>query len=375
MIKVLQVIGSLNSGGSQSMIMNIYRNIDRKKMQFDFIVDRPDDLLYAEEITELGGKIYFLPQYKLYNHRYFKKSWHQFFGEHNDYKIIHGHVRSTASIYLKIAKKYGLQTISHSHSTSNGKGIGAIIKKVLQYKIRYVADYFIGCSKDSAQWLFGKRKANSNKCIILKNAIDTDKYIYDEILRKKVREEFDVSDGEILIGNIGRFSHMKNHKFLIEIFEKIYEKNNKYKLILVGDGELKEEIRKIVIEKNILDRVVFTGVRRDINRILQAIDIIIMPSKYEGFPVTMVEAQCNGVPCFISDKITSDVCLNSNITKISLNETAEKWATIINQNSITREKKVKEKIIAAGYDVRYNAKWIEKFYENICEKRKNENII
>ncbi len=199
MIRILHVIGSLNSGGSQTLVMNIYRNIDRNKFQFDFVIDRPQELLYADEIKKLGGQIYTVPQYKVYNHFAFKKAWKKLLKEHPEYKIIHGHVRSTASIYLKIAKRMGLVTISHSHSTSSGKGISAVIKNMLQSKISSVADYFMGCSQDANEWLFGKEVANSDRCIVLKNAIDIEKFKFNMKKRIDIRNELSIDDDEILI--------------------------------------------------------------------------------------------------------------------------------------------------------------------------------
>lgn len=364
MIRVLQVIGSLNSGGSQSMIMNIYRNIDKEKIQFDFIVDRPNELLYAKEIEKLGGKIYILPQYKIYNHAKFKKCWNDFFKEHNEYKIIHGHVRSTASIYLKIAKKYGLCTIAHSHSTSNGKGFVAIIKKILQYKIRYVADYFMGCSKEANEWLYGKKIANSERCIILHNAIDVEKYIYNEDIRNKSRKELNIEENEMVIGNIGRFSYMKNHKFLIDIFERLCKTEN-CKLLLVGDGELKNDIQNMIINKHLENKVILTGVRSDVNEILQAMDIFVMPSIFEGLPVTLVEAQVSGLPCLISEHITNEISLTKLIYRERLNSSAETWAERIKNMSLNINRYdhiYSEDVKKNGYDIIEIARQVEKIY-------------
>lgn len=374
MIRILQVIGSLNSGGSQSMIMNIYRNIDRKKIQFDFIIHKKDEVSYSEEIRRLGGKIYVLPQYKVYNVFSFKKAWNNFFKKHPEYKVIHGHVRSTASIYLKIAKKYGLYTIAHSHSTSSGKGISAIIKNILQYRIRYVADYFIGCSKESAEWLFGKKIANSDRCTILNNAIDTKKYLYNENTREKLRKEFNIKKEDKLIGNVGRFSYVKNHKFLIQIFEEICKKSNNYKLILIGDGKLREEIEELVKRKKLEDKVIFTGVRKNINEILQAIDIIVMPSIYEGLPVALVEAQSASLPCLITDTITDEVDITELIYREKLREEPNVWANDIVDilNNFNREtvKDVELKIKKHGYDIETTTNNIETIYLNGIEKLK-----
>lgn len=373
-IRILHVLGSLNRGGAETMIMNLYRELDKTKFQFDFVIHTNEKGDYTDEILKLGGKIYSIPAYKVYNHFAYKKAWKEFLNQHKEYNIIHGHVRSTAAIYLKIAKKYGLYTIAHSHSTSSGKGIIAIIKNILQYRIRYVADYFIGCSKESAEWLFGKKIANSDRCTILNNAIDTKKYLYNENTREKLRKEFNIKKEDKLIGNVGRFSYVKNHKFLIQIFEEICKKSNNYKLILIGDGKLREEIEELVKRKKLEDKVIFTGVRKNINEILQAIDIIVMPSIYEGLPVALVEAQSASLPCLITDTITDEVDITELIYREKLREEPNVWANDIVDilNNFNREtvKDVELKIKKHGYDIETTTNNIETIYLNGIEKLK-----
>lgn len=329
-IRVLQVLGGLNRGGAETMVMNLYRDIDRNKIQFDFIKHTESKCAYDDEIKELGGRIYSIPKYKVYNHFQYKKAWNNFFKKHPEYKIIHGHVRSTATIYLKIAKKYGLYAIAHSHSTSSGKGIKAIIKNMLQFRIRYITDYFMGCSKEANEWLYGKKIANSEKCIILHNAIDVEKYTYNEDIRNKLRKELNIKEDEMVVGNIGRFSYMKNHKFLIDIFEKLCKTEN-CKLLLVGDGELKNDIQNIVKNKHLESKVIFTGVRSDVNEILQAMDIFVMPSIFEGLPVTLIEAQASGVPSLITNIITKEVDITPLIYRENLKNEPLIWANKIKE--------------------------------------------
>lgn len=327
-IRVLQVLGGLNRGGAETMVMNLYRNIDRNKIQFDFIKHTESKCAYDDEIKELGGRIYSIPKYKVYNHFQYKKAWNNFLKKHPEYKIIHGHVRSTATIYLKIAKKYGLYTIAHSHSTSSGKGIKAIIKNMLQFRIRYIADFFMGCSQDANEWLFGKKSANSEKCFVLPNAIEVEKYKYNEEIARKIKAEFNIKNDEIVVGHIGRFSYMKNHKFLIEIFEKLCKTEN-CKLLLVGDGELKNDIQNIVKNKHLENKVIFTGVRSDVNEILQAMDIFVMPSIFEGLPVTLIEAQASGVPSLIANTITKEVDITPLIYRENLKNEPLIWTNKI----------------------------------------------
>lgn len=365
MIRVLHVIGSLNSGGSQSMIMNIYRNLDRSKIQFDFIVDRKNENFYTNKIEELGGKIYVLPQYKLYNHFQYKKAWNQFLKQHSKYKIIHGHVRSTAAIYLKIAKKYGLYTIAHSHSTSSGKGIKAIVKNILQYRIRYIADYFMGCSKEANEWLFGKKVANSDKCIVLNNGIDINKFSFNNQVRNEIRHELNIKDNEIVIGHVGRFVKVKNHKFIFKMFSMLYKDNNKYKLLLVGNGPEKSRLEKKYKKKNFMSNVILIDSTDNVENYMQAMDIFILPSKYEGLGMVLIEAQDNGLQCIASKNIPKETNISGNIQFLPLYSKC--WEKAILESNIIR-RKIETKKFMDNYNIIKIAEKIEKIYFNINKK-------
>lgn len=363
-MRVLHVFGGMGRGGAETMVMNLYRNIDRTKMQFDFIVHTRDKCAYDDEIMALGGRIYRVPRYKGKNHLQYKKAWNSFFKEHPEYKIIHGHVRSTASIYLKIAKKHGLATIAHSHSTSSGTGFSAIVKNILQYQIRYIADYLFACSESAGIWLFGKKACKGDNYYILNNAIDTQKFIYNEKKRMEKRKEFQLED-KFVIGHVGRFYGAKNHNFLIDIFKAIHDRNNNAVLMLVGDGELRQSIEKKVNDLGLNNKVIFTGVRSDIPDILQSMDVFLFPSLYEGLPVTLIEAQATGLSCIISDTITSEVCITPYIKPVSLSKTANEWADIVISSGKIDRIDTSHYIKENGFDIQETVKKLTMFYENI----------
>lgn len=374
MIRVLHVIGSLNSGGSQSMIMNIYRNLDRKQIQFDFIVDRKNENFYANEIEKLGGRIYILPQYRLYNHFQYIREWNKFFKEHLEYTIIHGHVRSTAAIYLKIAKKYGLYAIAHSHSTSSGNGIRAIIKNVLQFKIRYIADYFMGCSKEANEWLFGKRVANSDKCIVLNNAVDIMRFLPNNQTRNKIRNEINVKDNEILLGNVGRFIKSKNHEFLLKVFNEYNMSTNKNsKLLLIGEGKTKKKILKIIKKKRMEDKVILKNTVRNVQDYYNAMDLFVFPSLYEGLGMVLIEAQLTQKKVIAADGIPKDTRISNYIKYLPLKEGYKYWAKncqkILDLNVSYKINQEKLKL----YDIKEQVKIIQKIYlDNYKNGRKDE---
>jgi glycosyltransferase involved in cell wall biosynthesis len=362
-LRVLQVFARMDRGGAETMIMNLYRSMNRSEVQFDFVVHTNDHCSFDDEIKELGGKIFRVPVYQGQNHFSYKKSWENFFQTHPEYKIIHGHVRSTASIYLKIAKKYGLVTIAHSHSTSSGTGLPALIKNTLQYPIRYIGDYLFSCSQAAGIWLFGKKACKKENFHILNNAIDTSKFIFNKTLRQDKRKEFKIL-GKFVIGHVGRFSYPKNHEFLIDIFKAIHDKEPNSVLMLVGEGELRGKIEKKVEDLGLTDGVIFTGLRQDIPELLQAMDVILFPSLYEGLPVTIVEAQASGIKCILSDTITKEVVCDDHLVHfMSLKSQVNDWADKVLEysNGYTRENS-HDQIMKSGYDIHQTSIILQKFY-------------
>lgn len=371
-IRILQYIGSLNPGGSQSMIMDLYRKIDKSQIQFDFIIDRKDDGHYVDEIESLGGRVYVFGDYfKGYNYGRFVKQWKKFFRDHPEYDVIHCHVRSVASIVLKIAKKNGLKTICHSHSTSNGHGFKAAIKKYLQSKISKNCDYFYACSKESAKWLYGKKILRSGKCIIMNNAIDTTKYGFNKKIRGKTRKSLGL-DKKIVLGQVGRLETVKNYGFSLRILKKLLEDDENYHLVIVGTGPLKKDIINQAKQLGIYANISILENRDDVNDLLRAMDAFVMPSFYEGLPVALVEAQASSLPCIISDTINDGAFSDALVVKKKLND-LDGWCKSIkninkrNRNSIDGVAIVRRN----GFDVRENVKKISDFYLSLsCGRRR-----
>lgn len=357
-VKVLEMIGALNFGGSQAMIVNLCRQMNRDNVQCDFVVDHPEYMGMAPIVEEMGSKIYIMPAFRGTNLKEVKEAWNHFFLEHPDYQILHSHSRSYASVYLPIAKKYGLKTIIHSHNTSNGKGIIALIKNILQYPLRKRADYFIGCSKEAGLWLFGEKIVKGDKFFVLNNAIDADLFVYDEDIRNEYREKFNLKDEKVFI-QIGRLSEQKNYLFTLKVFNRYLENDKDARLFIVGNGELKNIIIDKINEFNIADKVVMLEGRNDVNKLLQMADVFLMPSLFEGLSVAAVEAQASGIRCLLSDKCNTDVDITGLCDFLPLKE--EAWVNKMKEDLPLREY-TKEKIIEAGFDVKNTAKWLEDFY-------------
>jgi glycosyltransferase involved in cell wall biosynthesis len=351
----------MNRGGAETMIMNIYRKIDRSKVQFDFVVHTEEKCDFNDEIILLGGLIYHIPRYNGKNHFHYKKSWNEFFKKHNQYKVIHGHVRSTASIYLKIAKKHGLTTIAHSHSTSSGDGLSALVKNLLQYPIRNIADYLFACSRSAGEWLFGKEACKKDNFFVVKNAIDAKKFAFNQATREKIRGELQVSN-KFVVGHVGRFNSSKNHEFLVDIFESICSVNKNAILMLIGSGEMRISVEKKVSQLGLINKVIFTGTRTDIPDLLQAMDVFVFPSLYEGLGIAVVEAQASGLPCVISDKIPQEAFITSLINVMSLNVSSKEWAREILNYSTNKRKNTYNQIASGGYDIPETATFLCDFY-------------
>ena len=225
--------------------------------------------------------------------------WKEFFIEHSDYKILHSHVRSYASLYLPIAHKAGLKTIIHSHNTSNGFGIKSVIKKIMQFPLRYQADFFVGCTKDAGEWLFGKKIVEKKNFFLMPNFVDENRFEYNAVIRERYRNDFDVKQKKVLL-HVGRFNRAKNHSFLIDLFNAVHKENLETVLILVGDGILYQEIEAKVRKLNLSSHVIFLGERSDVDCIMQAADVFLFPSLWEGDPLSVIEAQIAGLPCVCS---------------------------------------------------------------------------
>lgn len=364
-VRILHVLGGLGHGGAESMVMNLYRYIDRQKVQFDFVIYEDGKLDYYDEIISLGGKVFKSPHYNGVNTFEYIKFWNNFLSSHQEYSVIHGHVRSTASIYLSIAKKMGRKTIAHSHSTSNGKGISALGKKLLQYPIRFISDYQMACSMSAGKWLFGEKVLKSKTFLIINNAIDAEKFKFSADIRAKKKKELGFKD-QFVLCNVGRLVYPKNHEFILSIFEALLLRCPEAVLLLVGEGDLEMTLKQKVKEKGLEDRVFFLGDRSDISEILNAADVFLFPSLYEGLGIVAVEAQAAALMTICSDKIPQEVFITPYIQSISLLETEKTWIdAILKYREGYERENCAEIIKQAGYDIGSTADKMQKFYVNL----------
>lgn len=360
--RVLIVLGKLKRGGAETLVMNVYRAIDRSEVQFDFIVHTPDRYDYDDEIESLGGKIYRFPQYNVLNHFEYKRCWNSFFKAHPEYKVIHAHMTGPAIVFLPIAKKYGLYTIAHSHIALSQKGIRQKVIDLYRLPLKYKADYLFACSEDAGVWMFGEKATKWDNYRVIRNGVDSRKFAFSETKRNEVRKELGL-EGKFVVGNVARFHIQKNHFLLIDVFAKVKEQCENAVLLLVGDGELREEIRSRAKALGIEKDVIFTGVRTDVDSILSAMDVFVMTSFNEGLPVALVEAQASGLHIVSTDTVSDEIKLTDLVEMCSLNDSPEVWASTVLKYSGGYERKDTGAIISeCGYDIASTASELQEFY-------------
>ncbi len=364
-IRVASVIGRYVGGGVEAVTINYYRNIDKNKVQLDFICDEDSTNIPYEEIEKMGGKVIIIPSYSK-PFKYHKEL--KIVLKEGNYKIIHSNINTLSVFSLFAAKCAGVPVrIAHSHSTTNKKEKKKnLMKQVLRPFSKVFATDYMCCSELAGRWLFGNKEYDKGNVYLLNNAIDLDKFKYNEALRKKKRKELGIKDDTLVIGHIGRFVAQKNHDYLIDIFNEIHKKNNNSILLLAGQGPLMEDIKNKVKELNLDDSVKFLGQRNDANELYQAFDVFLLPSLYEGLPVVGVEAQASGLLCYLSDDMTKETKV-LDITKfMSLNNTPEEWANNI-LDDVKKYKRIdtSKEMTAKNFNIKEEAKKLEEYYLNL----------
>lgn len=366
MIRILHVLTAMDRAGTETMLMNLYRTIDRSEIQFDFAVSATRHCDFDDEIISMGGRIIHYPLYKGTNHFAYKKWWKDFFSSHPEYHIVHGHIGSTASIYLKIAKSYGCYTIAHSHNASEGAGIHGLLYRMYSYPTRNIADYFIGCSNAALTARYGSRVASdAGISTVLKNGIDVGKYAYSSSVRSSVLSELGISSSAFVIGTVGRLTDQKNPLFILDILKELNRRGEDFLFLWAGTGEMKYEIETSISSSGLSSKVRLLGVRSDIDRLLSAMNVFLLPSKYEGLPVIGVEVQASGLPMLCSDRVSSEVKITEYCRFLDI-DSASLWAdAVLEYREFVRNPSASSEVTRAGYDIRSTAAWLSDFYKSV----------
>ncbi len=382
-VRVLHVLGNTNLGGAESRIMDLYRHTDRNRVQFDFLVHSGEEGFYEKEIRELGGRIFRVPRFRIYNYFSYRKALKEFFQEHHEFALVQGHMTSTAAIYLPIAKKAGVKkTAAHARSAGVDKGLKGIMTRFLRRNLADKADYLFTCSELAGISVYGEKAVREGKTIFIPNAIDCVGFTFDPEKRKKMREELGLTDA-LIIGHVGRFHYAKNHEYLLRVFAELCRMSagaggstaetgadQNYHLILLGEGPLMEDTRKLAEELDVADRVHFLGNHKNIADYYQTMDYFVYPSRYEGMPGTIVEAQASGLPCLMSDTICREVIATELVDTMSIEKEPKVWAEELQRridalvSKQENREKYAAKMAAAGFDVQAQAERMMRFYES-----------
>lgn len=383
-IRVLHVLGGVGLGGAESRIMDLYRQMNRDEIQFDFLVhssaanwsirkavnrcrgrkaDERKPQFYDEEILALGGHIYVLPKFKVYNYFSYRRAVRKFFAKHKEFRVVQGHMTSTAGIYLPIAKRAGVPiTVAHARNAGVVRGLKGIATRFFRQGLAEKADYCFACSLLAGQDVFGKEAVHEGRVKIIHNAIDVRRFTYDPQLRETMRRQLGISE-KLVLGHVGRFEYQKNHPYLIEIFAAVCRERPDAALLLLGEGENRPAIEERCRQLGIADRVKFMGNRKDAERYYQAMDIFLLPSFFEGLPGVLVEAQAAGLKCFASDTVTKEAKATDLVTYLSIGQPAQNWAKEILERSDYERRDTAQELTAAGFNVYTQAGGYRLFYE------------
>ncbi len=369
-IRVLHIVGPMNRGGIETFLMNIYRRIHRDRVQFDFLVTRDDPGVFDREIEELGGRIFRVPNIREVGVLNYLGNVRRVLTDHPDYRVIHCHVNSMAGLFQPVAKAVGISTrISHGHSAPVNQtysDLSQIARRISSYVLRYStvlnSTHYFACSYNAGAWLFGSRVAN-RELTIVKSGVDSNKFAFDEQSRRRMRALLSLPDDAYVVGHVGNMHRVKNHVFLIDVFDALVSINPHSVLCLVGDGHLRSDIEHRITERGLCDKVKLLGTRGDVDDLLRAFDVFVMPSLYEGLPVSLIEAQAASLPCIISTSITKEVDLGLGLVDfLSLEDGSDVWAKVILQKANCSRTSESGRIIESGYDSQVTAEWLESFY-------------
>lgn len=371
-VRVLHILHSMNRGGAENALMNYYRCIDREQVQFDFLLTDSTKCDFEDEILSLGGRICRVPLLTVKNPFPYINSVNRLFKSHPEYRIAHSHTSSKSVLPLAIARFRGVPVrISHSHSSKSETGIKGIIRNILMPFLKSTANVYLSCGEQAADWLYGKRFSHSGKVRIIRNVIHADRFRFNPAIRQSIRTQLGIGENTFVVGHTARFCEVKNHKFSIDILKEILVKDPDVTLLLVGDGDLRDEITAHAKSLGVESKVRMVGVVPNVYDYEQAMDTFILPSFYEGLPLSIIEAQVSGLPCFTTKgRVSTECSVTDLVNYIPLEAGAKAWANaIINSRSIKRLDRF-DQIKAAGYDSDSAARTLQDLYINLSTKHK-----
>ncbi len=369
-MKVLHVLSSLNvNSGIANVVMNYFRNIDRSQVQFDCLVFTIAEKRFDDEVEQLGGKIYKFTQPGLRTYFKAEKELDEFFRQHaKEYDIIHCHEILVAKMVFKYARKYGdVKCIAHSHSVKlSNSFLRAVRNRIVIAGLKNKCDYCFACSQKAGQSAFGKNIIGQKKYSTLYNAINLDNYAFSSQAREAVKREFSL-DGNLVLGNVGRLSNEKNQKFAIDVLKSLVDKtkDGNIRLLLIGAGDKGGELKSYAKELALDNNVIFTGIRKDVPQLLCAMDYFVFPSLFEGFGITLLEAQASGLPSLCFENMPIEIKITDCLKEFSVKSTPEEWAEFILSDKEDRDRRgYCDKVKSKGFDIEKQAVALaEKYFD------------
>lgn len=363
MIRVLHILHSMNRGGAEAMLMNYYRTIDRSRIQFDFLLTEQNRCQYEEEIEQMGGKVYRVPLLTFTNPFPYINGVKKFLNEHPEYRIVHSHTSSKSAVPLWVAKNCGVPVrVCHAHSSSSGRGLEGFIRWALGVWLKQVATDFMSCGEGATVCWYGREYLG--KAHFVPNAVDMERYGYDNQTRQTKREALGILENDCVLGMVSRFHPVKNHLFALDVLAELKQSGtHNVKLLFVGDGELRSAIEEKIALLNLKDNVVLAGLVSDVPNYLQAMDVVLMPSFHEGLPVSLVEAQANGLHVVASTGVPHEVDVTGNVEFLPLE--VDVWADCLAskmKQGVARDADAVKRVRNAGYDIKIASKELEEWY-------------
>ena len=365
MIRVLQSVSNMDRAGIETMLMNFYRNMDHERIQFDFLANKPKPGAYDEEIIGMGGRVFVSPGYKSYGK--YVRYMTELFNKNPEYKIIHTHNGSLMLYALRSAQINNIPVrIAHAHATDIPFDFKNGVKMCMKPLIKHVATDYWGCSNAAGEFYFTKKRWNKNNQLI-HNAIDIDKFTYNELSRQRIREKYGFGD-RFVVGHVGRLTWQKNQKKLMEIFAALHKLVPGSLLVMVGTGELEEKLKKQVKDLGISDAVKFVGVQTNVDEWYSAFDVFVLSSWYEGLPVVGIEAQAAALPCVFTDTISPEVKVTESVSFLGLKDDAGTWAEEIIKMKTNERGSRFDDLKDAGYDIKTEALRMQELYLDLYGK-------
>lgn len=365
-IRVLQSFAGLGRGGAEQLAMNWYRRIDRSRIQFDFVAEHSERTYeHVDEIESLGGRVFFVPRYRFSGLLDYIGAWRRLLAEHPEWSIVHAHHTTPAAIYLTVARTMNRICIAHSHNTDQQRSLKAFMRRALGRPLNLIANQRLACGVAAGRAMFGRGSFE-----VVPNSISVEDFEFKSETRDEIRSDLKVGS-DLVVGHVGRFSEVKNHRAIVDVFTRLLLRRPTARLVLVGEGPLRSDIEYLVADRGIAERVEFLGSRDDVNRLMNAMDVLLLPSLYEGLPVTLVEAQANGLPSVISDTITDEVRLTPTIRAVPLAADPDRWVDAIveaAQVSILGRAASSATLRGSEYDIGVGVERISQVYEGLARR-------